>query len=220
MRRRNFLQIALLSAALTKLPQLVKPAAAADALNLTDKDRETLAAIERYLNGISTVQGRFIQSSSNGSYAEGNIWIERPDNMRFEYDPPVPLLIIAANRTLALYDKELKQISQVPVWDTPLWFLFEEQIKLDDSLVLTKLEYGAGEVVIRIQEEQAEGNLSSVTLTFSEAPVALRKWEVIDGQGVIVQTGLVNPVYGNQMNPDLFDISLLDVYQFTQPGNN
>lgn len=220
MRRRNFIQLALFSAAMAKLPQLVKPAAAADALNLTDKDRQTLAAIETYLNGITTVEGRFIQSSSNGSYAEGNIWIERPDKMRFEYDPPVPLLIIASDRTLALYDKELKQISQVPVWDTPLWFLFEEQIKLDDSLVLTKLEYGAGEVVIRIQEEQAEGNLSSVTLTFSEAPVALRKWEVIDGQGVIVQTGLVNPVYGNPMNPDLFDIALLDVYQFTQPGSN
>ena len=220
MRRRNFIQLALFSAAMAKLPQLVKPAAAADAVNLTDKDRETLAAIERYLNGITTVEGRFIQSSSNGSYAEGNIWIERPDKMRFEYDPPVPLLIIASDRTLALYDKELKQISQVPVWDTPLWFLFEDEIKLDDSLVLTKLEYGAGEVVIRIQEEQAEGNLSSVTLTFSEAPVALRKWEVVDSQGVIVQTGLVNPVYGTQMNPDLFDIALLDVYQFTQPGNN
>lgn len=191
-------------------------ARAAQPLNLSSADKAVLDKIQAYLNGITTVQARFLQSSSNGSYAEGDIYIERPSRMRFEYDPPVPLLIIATGSTMALYDKELQQVSQVPIWETPLWFLFKDKIVLDDDLVLTDLSYGGGAVNVTIQEEHAKGNLSSVKLTFSEAPIELKRWEVVDSQGVVVQTGLINPSYGVSLNKDLFDLSKLDVYRFQQ----
>ena len=195
-----------------------RAALGASELTLTEADRALVGRVETYLNGLTTLQARFLQSSSNGSYAEGDIYVERPSRMRFEYDPPVPLLIIADGYTLALYDKELKQVTQVPIWETPLWFLFKDKIEIADNLVLTKLTYGAGSVNMTIQEQQAEGNLSSVTLTFSEAPVELRKWEVVDSQGLIVQTGLLNPRYGVAMDPALFDLKLLDVYRFEGGG--
>jgi len=195
-----------------------RAALGASELKLTEADRALVGRVETYLNGLTTLQARFLQSSSNGSYAEGDIYVERPSRMRFEYDPPVPLLIIADGYTLALYDKELKQVTQVPIWETPLWFLFKDKIEIADNLVLTKLTYGAGSVNMTIQEQQAEGNLSSVTLTFSEAPVELRKWEVVDSQGLVVQTGLLNPRYGVAMDPALFDLKLLDVYRFEGGG--
>jgi outer membrane lipoprotein-sorting protein len=214
MQRRSFLATLGSLGLLTLLAPALNPARAAQPLNLSAADRELLAKIQAYLNGIGTVQARFLQSSSNGSYAEGDIYIRRPDRMRFEYDPPVPLLIIANGSTMALYDKELQQVSQVPIWETPLWFLFKDTIQLDDKLVLTELSYGQGSVNITIQEEQAEGNLSSVKLTFSEAPIELKRWEVVDAQGVVVQTGLINPSYGVSLNEDLFDLAKLDVYKF------
>jgi outer membrane lipoprotein-sorting protein len=220
MQRRSFLQSAAGFGLFALLaPALGRAALGATELKLTEADRALVRRVEDYLNGLTTLQARFLQSSSNGSYAEGDIYVERPSRMRFEYDPPVPLLIIADGYTLALYDKELKQVTQVPIWETPLWFLFKDTIEIADSLVLTNLTYGAGSVNMTIQEEQAEGNLSSVTLTFSEAPVELRKWEVVDAQGLVVQTGLLNPRYGGAMNPDLFDLKLLDVYNFEGGGS-
>jgi outer membrane lipoprotein-sorting protein len=220
MQRRSFLQSAAGFGLFALLaPALGRAALGATELKLTEADRALVKRVEDYLNGLTTLQARFLQSSSNGSYAEGDIYVERPSRMRFEYDPPVPLLIIADGYTLALYDKELKQVTQVPIWETPLWFLFKDTIEIADSLVLTNLTYGAGSVNMTIQEEQAEGNLSSVTLTFSEAPVELRKWEVVDAQGLVVQTGLLNPRYGGAMNPDLFDLKLLDVYNFEGGGS-
>ncbi len=222
MQRRSFLQSVTAFGLFGLLaPAFGRGALAAKELKLTAKDRALIDKVEVYLNGLSTMQARFLQSSSNGSYAEGDLYVERPSRMRLEYDPPVPLLIIADGYTLALYDKELKQVTQVPIWDTPLWFLFKDNIKIADNLVLTNLSYGAGSVIMTIQEQQAEGNLSSVTLTFSEAPVELRKWEVVDSQGLIVQTGLLNPKYGAKLDPKLFDLKLLDVYRFEgQPGGN
>ncbi|HKY95943.1 MAG TPA: outer membrane lipoprotein carrier protein LolA [Kiloniellales bacterium] len=216
MDRRSFLATLGTLGLVSLLAPVLSPAHAAQPLNLSAKDRDVLEKIQSYLNGIDTVQARFLQSSSNGSYAEGDIYIDRPDRMRFEYDPPVPLLIIASGSTMALYDKELKQVSQVPIWETPLWFLFKDKIQLDEKLVLTELTYGSGAVNITIQEEQAEGNLSSVKLTFSEAPIELKRWEVVDAQGVVVQTGLINPTYGVSLNEDLFDLSKLDVYKFQE----
>jgi len=199
---------------LGSLGGLVGQARAASAVPLSDKDRAVVKRVQDHLNSLTTVKSRFVQSASNGSYAEGMVYVERPDHMRFDYDPPVPILIVADGYAVAVYDRELKQVTQLPIWETPLWFLFKEPIRLDDKLVLTYLQYGNGSVVMTIQEEQAEGNLASVTLTFNEQPMELRKWEVVDPQGVIVQTALVNPEYGMPLKEDLFDLRELDVFKY------
>ncbi|MEO1193634.1 MAG: outer membrane lipoprotein carrier protein LolA [Pseudomonadota bacterium] len=196
------------------LAPLIGQAQAATPLQLSDTDRRVVDQVESFLNRLTTVRARFVQSASNGSYAEGMVYVERPSRMRFDYDPPVPMLIVADGYAVALYDRELKQVTQLPIWETPLWFLFKEPIQLDRSLVLTYLAYGQGSIVMTIQEEQAEGNLASVTLTFTEDPISLRKWEVVDPQGVIVQTGLINPEYGVRLEEDLFDLRELDVFKF------
>ncbi len=197
---------------------LVGRAHAASAIVLNENDKRIVSGVEQYLNGLSTVKARFVQSASNGSYAEGVVYVERPSRMRFDYDPPVPMLIVADGYAVALYDRELKQVTQLPIWETPLWFLFKDPIQLDDKLVLTYLSHGQGSIVMTVQEEQAEGNLASVTLTFNENPVELRKWEVVDPQGVIVQTGLINPEYGMRLSDDLFDLRELDVFKYQGPA--
>lgn len=219
MQRRSLLLSTLslgLAGSLGLLGPLLRSARAAQPIQLTEADREVLRRVDDYLNGITTVQARFVQSASNGSYSEGDLYVQRPSKMRFEYDPPTPLLIVADGYTLALYDTQLKQVTQVPTWDTPLWFLFKNEIKLADNLELTYLKHGGGSITMTIQEEQAEGNLSSVTLTFSEAPIQLSKWQVVDAQGLTVETGLINPQYGMQLDPKLFDLKELDVYRFQQ----
>ena len=66
--------------------------------------------IEDYLNDLKSVSARFIQISSNGSLAEGDVNIQRPGRMRFEYDEPVPIVMIANGVTLLYFDKKLKQL--------------------------------------------------------------------------------------------------------------
>lgn len=217
MQRRSLLLSSLslgLAGSLGLFGPLLRQALAAQPITLTEADRQVLSKVDDYLNGITTVQARFVQSASNGAYSEGDLYVQRPSKMRFEYDPPTPLLIVADGYTLALYDTQLKQVTQVPTWDTPLWFLFKNEIKLADNLELTYLKHGGGAITMTIQEEQAEGNLSSVTLTFSEAPIQLSKWQVVDAQGLTVETGLINPQYGMKLDPKLFDLKELDVYRF------
>src|SRR3546814_7666555 len=85
------------------------PASAAQQAALSPDDVATLGRVERYLNDIKTLQGRFVQTSSNGAYAEGAVYLDRPGHMRFDYDPPTPVLIIANGLSLLYYDEELKE---------------------------------------------------------------------------------------------------------------
>src|SRR3546814_14430872 len=83
---------------------------------LSPDDVAAVARVERYLHDIQTLQGRFVQGSSNGAYAEGDIYLDRPGHLRFDYDPPSPVLIIAHGLSLLYSDAALKEATFLPLW--------------------------------------------------------------------------------------------------------
>ena len=187
--------------------------AAADdgkAIALSPDDIATLTRVEDYLNRIDTMQARFVQISSNGAYAEGEVYVNRPGQLRFDYDPPHTVLLLSNGLTLLYYDRELKQASYIPLWETPLWFLIREDVKLGDDLVVTGIEEALGTLSVSLQNQEKPES-GKLTLIFSDTPLTLRKWEVIDAQGILTQVSLVNPLYGGEIDGDLFDYGDLDV---------
>src|SRR5439155_16556616 len=109
--------------------------------------RSRPAAYSAYLNGIHTMTARFRQHSSDGGAASGSLWLARPGRMRFEYDPPSPILLIADRFYVYYVDKQLAEMSKVGLKSTPAWFLLREPITFDD-LVVTRLERGANSLEI------------------------------------------------------------------------
>jgi outer membrane lipoprotein-sorting protein len=51
----------------------------------------------------------------------------------------------------------------------------------------------------------------SVTLVFSDRPLGLKKWEIVDAQGVTTQVSLVNARYGMEVDQEAFDYSDLEI---------
>ena len=164
----------------------------------------------RYLNGMTTLKARFIQVSSNGTYAEGQMIIQRPGRLRFDYDPPHPVLIIANGLSLLFYDRDLKQASFLPLWETPLWFLIREEVTLTEDVVVTGVEQAFGTLRITLEDREI-ADAGSVTLVFSDRPLDLKKWEIVDAQGIMIQVSLVNPRYGMEVDQEAFDYSDLEI---------
>jgi outer membrane lipoprotein-sorting protein len=175
------------------------------------EDRETLARLVDYLNRIDTLKSRFVQVSSNGAYAEGDLYLDRPGRMRFEYDPPHPALLIANGVTLLYYDRELKQATFLPLWETPLWFLIREEIDLDDGVELKGIEQGAATIRITLQLSD-DGGEGQVTLVFGDRPLSLHSWEIEDAQGIMTQVSLVNPQFGAKVEDSLFEHGDLNIH--------
>ncbi len=181
-----------------------KASANPDPALLSPDDVANIERIERYLNRLDTIQARFVQVSSNGDYAEGQVFVSRPDNLRFDYDPPSTVLLISDGVTLLFYDRELKQASFIPLWETPLWFLVREDIRLTEGIEVLAIEEALGTLSVTLQDPENR-ELGSVTLIFSNDPLTLRKWEVLDSRGVVTQVSLINPQYGQPIDKDLFD---------------
>ena len=179
------------------------PARAQLARRLSEADKEDVARVEAYLNALRTLSARFIQINDNGSSAEGQFSLSRPGRMRLEYDPPVPILMVATGSVLVHFDKSLKTTTYLPYDSTPAGLLLAERIELDGKLTVTQVERGPA--VLRVSVVQTKDPRAGVlTLTFSERPFLLTNWQIVDAQGVTTRIMLVEPRTGMALDPALF----------------
>lgn len=169
-------------------------------------DREGLARVEAYLNALTTLRARFLQLAQNGASAQGTALISRPGRMRFDYDPPEPLLLVASGGQVLMYDRELRQPTAVPASSTPLGLLLRPEIRLAGDITVTGTERSAGffRVGLHRTGARAEGLL---TLTFSEQPLELRQWTVLDSQGRETRVTLYEVQTGIALPDRLFDFN-------------
>lgn len=184
--------------------------AATAAATLSPDQVATVTRIELYLNQLRTMRARFVQISSNGSYAEGEVIVSRPGSLRFDYDPPHTALLIASGLTLLYYDKELKQASFLPLWETPLWWLVREEVDLTDGLQVMAVEEGLGTLSVTLRDGE-NPETGEVKLVFSDAPLTLRRWEIVDPQGILTQISLVDPRFGIEIDEAVFDYKDLEI---------
>jgi outer membrane lipoprotein-sorting protein len=172
---------------------------------------EAIEEARQHLNEITTLRTRFVQVSSNGAFAEGELFLDRPGRLRFEYDPPHPALLIADGLTLLYYDRELKQATFLPLRETPLWFLLRKDVDLTDDIEVIGFERELGRTRLSLRET-GSGTDGQITLTFSDQPFALHSWEILDAQGIRTQVALIDPEYGVPLDRELFRHGDLNIH--------
>lgn len=198
----------------------VPPQAAQPESAQPESDSAVLERVERYLSDINTLHAQFLQTSSTGTTAAGELWLARPGKLRFEYDPPVPVLIVANGRFVLYYDKDLEQTSYVPISQTPLWFLLDERVDLSkaENYELAGVERGKGTLRVSVaQNGSAAGKPGSITLVFQDDPLELKKWRLIDQQGVATEVSLLAARDGVAVDGKRFDFGALDLPDQTRP---
>lgn len=181
-------------------------AALAQQRPLPDRDRADIARAEAWLNRLTSLKARFLQIAQNGASAEGTGWIVRPGRMRFEYDPPEPLLLVASHGQFFYFDRQLKQATTLPIGATPLGILLRDDLRLSGDVTVTRVERGGGllRIALARTDRPAEGRL---TLVFSDNPIELRQWAVVDAQGQETRVTLSQPEYGGSYPSRLFDFN-------------
>jgi outer membrane lipoprotein-sorting protein len=165
-------------------------------------DRSVIAA-ERFLNSIRTLKAPFVQASSSGNYARGNLYIERPGNLRIDYDKPTNLQVYADGTWLFYIDEELKDVSQVPLAATPASFLVIDKFSFSDGLTIQKVEKRNRALRITVVRKGEEES-GSLALLLSEDAMAFRGWTVTDPQGVKTTVTLLSPTLNQPIAKEIF----------------
>lgn len=172
----------------------VRDAPALAEYRITAQDRSDIARIEAYLNRMESLRSKFVQLSSGGRFAEGNIYIERPSKLRLEYTRPSNIQVYAGGSWLAHVDTELEAVWHLPLKTTPASFLVRDHIKLSGDVTVRRVMRDAKTLSVEIVQTD-EPDAGKFVMTFADNPLRLRKWMVIDAQGVSTSVTLVAPQY-------------------------
>jgi len=184
------------AARLSAAAAVASPAAVA----LTPQDNADLQRIAAYLGGIRTMYAKFRQVAAGGGVATGQLWMARPGRMRFEYDPPSAILLLADMFYVYYVDKELVQMSKVGLKSTPAWLLLRDPITFTD-LIVTRFERGTNTLRLTVVEKTEPDN-GSLTMVFSDN--TLQQWSIMDQQRKTTTVSLYDERFGMALDPKLF----------------
>lgn len=183
---------------------LLQPALAAKEIALNDSQVAAIRKLNDYINAVKYMRGDFSQISPSGKLARGFFFISKPGKMRFEYAPPVPLMIVSDGKWVMIKNKNKEHGDAGPLSKTPLRIVLAEKVDLLKEAKITGFEEGNGVVSVTM-EDKAEGSIGGqLVLTFDPARDALQQWVVIDGKGRRTTVTLENVVVGEKPDPKLF----------------
>jgi len=179
-------------------------AAEANATNadLSASDRADLTRVDNYLSGLTNLQGNFLQVGPDGSLAQGKFYLRRPGRMRFQYDPPEKLLVVADGTWVAVKDG-FSAAQRYPLGSTPLGILLDDHVDLAKEVKVLAVERqpGALRITLADKNDNAPGN---ITLIFDAPDLQLRQWIVTDAQGLQTTVALRNIQSGIHADNALF----------------
>lgn len=166
--------------------------------------REAVAKVEAYLSTLSSIVANFSQISADGSMGAGKFFLKRPGKMRWQYNPPTPLLLVSDGKSMTYYDPGLDQVTYIGVDDTLAGFLAQKVIKLDSaSTRLTALAAGEGMISATIVQAKKPDE-GSLTLEFSAQPLKIRNLIAVDATGNETRVTLENAQFGPVLDDKLF----------------
>lgn len=204
MNRRTLLGfVPLLALSLAVLPLEGARAQLPAAPPTTAQDQADIARVEAYLNSIHTMQARFLQVDANGNSIGGNVWMDRPGRMRFEYDPPDKMLLVAGHGLLVYYDPAVRQTTNIFLSSTPLGLLLQKNLRLSGPVTVTGIARSTGQIQISIVRT-AKPESGTITLIFATDPLTLRSWIIRDAQGRSTQISLYDVKYGGNFPDSMF----------------
>ena len=172
---------------------------------LDQADRADIARIEDYLSNIRSLRSEFTQSSSNGDRASGTLYVTRPGRLRFEYDPPTPVLVVADGSFLIYKDTQLGQTSHIPLSSSLAAFLLTDRVSFDKEVRVTGFRRAQGAMRLTVVKTDEPG-AGQVTLDFLDNPLRLTQWVVRDAQGIVTRVALVRPQFGVNNPSDLYQV--------------
>ena len=152
-------------------------------------DPNIVQKAETYLNNLDTARARFVQTTHNGAQLVGTFYLDRPGKLRFEYDEPVEDFVVADGFFIYFYDSESGEQSNAPIGQTLADFILRDNLQLNDDITVQSMKRGGGLLQLEMVQTSDPG-AGTLVLGFDEEPFTLKKWRVIDAQGLITEVEL------------------------------
>jgi outer membrane lipoprotein-sorting protein len=175
----------------------------------TDQQKADLDKVSAYLNAIHSLKADFVQIGPDGGVAQGEIDIQKPGQIRFAFQPPSPMLIVATKGEIYVKNSRLNTLDHYDLSDTPLGILLNENVDLKTNRSVLGVFEQNGALIVQARSALNQ-NRSNITLVFSLPTLELRQWIVKDNQGGNTTVALGNMQIGAHLDPAVFTVPVKD----------
>jgi outer membrane lipoprotein-sorting protein len=179
---------------------------AGSAANLTPEQRAIVDKINGYLSSMQTLQGQFVQVGPDGSRSQGEFYISKPGRVRFEYDAPSTIELVADGQSVVVRDTKLATQDVYPLSQTPLRFLLSDHVDLTKDAGLVAVYADDVFVTAVVEEKNGLVGTSRLMIMFSAKDMQLKQWTVTDPQGFDTTVAVYNLDASKRPDPSMFKI--------------
>ena len=182
-----------------------------------DANQKTLAArVSTYLSSLQNVSGNFVQVGPDGKRTTGDFYIQKPGKIRFEYDDPNPIALVADGSSVIVRDRRLATQDVYPLSQTPLRYLLSDRIDLLRDTNVVGISADDMFISVTIEEKQTLIGTSRLMLMVGAKDNQLKQWTVTDPQGYDTTVAVYNLDTTKKLDPNMFRID----YTNYSTGNN
>jgi outer membrane lipoprotein-sorting protein len=169
--------------------------------------RALVDRVSLYLSTIQTLVGDFVQVGPDGTRTEGQLYLQKPGKIRFEYKPPSVIEVVADGNSVVVRDRKLATQDLYPLSQTPLRYLLAERLDLLRDTNVVSLAADDVFVTVTIEEKQQFVGTSRLMMMFGAKDLQLRQWTVTDPQGFDTTVAVYNLDGNKKPDPRLFVIN-------------
>ncbi|MEP3435877.1 MAG: outer membrane lipoprotein carrier protein LolA [Hoeflea sp.] len=207
---------ALLGAGLGLGLSLMAAAAGLAAFTGSARSAETAQKLADHFSSVKTMTGEFIQFGPNGEQTGGKFFIDRPGKLRFNYEEPSAVRVIADGKAVVIGNRKLKTWDLYPLDKTPLKLLLSERIDLSGETVQSVTE-DPDLTTIVLGNKSIFGD-STISLMFDPESFELRQWTIRDAQGKDTSVMIFNVQTGVKFADNVFQVPYSEVHKRQRGG--
>jgi outer membrane lipoprotein-sorting protein len=174
--------------------------------NFEPKQRALVDKVSAYLTRVQVMSGDFAQIGPDGRRSQGQFYVQKPGKVRFDYDSPSRIDIIADGSSVVVRDRKLATQDVYPLSQTPLRFLLADRIDLLKDATVTAVSADDTYVTVLVEEKHAVIGTSKLMMMFGAKDFQLKQWVVTDPQGYDTTVALSNLDTAKRPDPDMFKI--------------
>lgn len=180
----------------------------AHSANAASESAQNIAA---HFSSVKTMTGEFVQFGPRGEQTGGKFFIERPGKIRFNYEKPSPIRVVADGKSVVINNNKLNTWDIYPLDKTPLKLLLSEEINLNDSKVKSVKEESDLTTVV-LGDKSVFGD-SKISMMFDPASFELRQWTITDAKGLDTTVMIFNVKNDAKIDPALFKIDYSKIHE-------
>jgi outer membrane lipoprotein-sorting protein len=160
--------------------------------------------IADHFSSVKTMMGEFVQFGPRGEQTGGKFYIERPGKLRFNFEDPSPIRVIADGNNVAIGNLKLSTWDLYPLSKTPLSLLLSDHIDLGNQTVRdVKVEPDLTTIVLGNKSVFGD---STITMMFDSKTSDLRQWTITDAQNKDTSVMIYNVQNGVNFDKRVFTI--------------